>query len=47
MNIILKNQETFQTNTSIHNINTRNSHHQKYGNNSVINFASIVCNYCM
>jgi len=29
MNVIVKNQETFQTNSSIHNINTRNKRHQK------------------
>jgi len=27
MNIIVNNQENFQTNLSIHNINTRNKHH--------------------
>jgi hypothetical protein len=29
MKVIVKNQETFQTNSSIHNINTRNKHHKK------------------
>jgi hypothetical protein len=27
MNIIINNQENFQTNSFIHNINTRNKHH--------------------
>jgi hypothetical protein len=27
MNFIVNNQENFQTNSSIHNINTRNKHH--------------------
>jgi len=29
MNFIIKNQEDFQTNSTIHNYNTRNKHHFK------------------
>jgi len=28
MNIIVNNQEHFQTNSSVHSINTKNKHHQ-------------------